>query len=99
MYKVCVIEDETIIRKGLIKAINWEKYNCRVVAEAGNGKEGLRVIAVAIKQLDEIPANPNCDELENDLTFVGIIGIEDNISPKAASLLTTNYLKMPYLGL
>ncbi len=47
-------------------------------------KEGLRVIAVAIKQLDEIPANPNCDELENDLTFVGILGIEDNISPKAA---------------
>ena len=47
-------------------------------------KEGLKVIAVAIKQLDEIPANPNSDELENELTFVGIIGIEDIISPKAA---------------
>ena len=47
-------------------------------------KEGLKVISVAIKQLDEIPTNPNSDELENDLTFVGILGIEDNISPKAA---------------
>ena len=47
-------------------------------------KEGLKVISVAIKQLDEMPANPNSDELENDLTFVGILGIEDNISPKAA---------------
>lgn len=47
-------------------------------------KEGLRVIAVAIKQLEEIPANPNSDDLENELTFVGILGIEDNIAPKAA---------------
>ena len=28
-------------------------------------KEGLKVIAVAIKQLYEIPANPNFEELEN----------------------------------
>ncbi len=47
-------------------------------------KEGLKVIAVAVKQLYEIPANPNFEELENELTFVGIIGIEDKISPKAA---------------
>lgn len=49
-------------------------------------KEGLRVIAVAVKHLSEIPANPNSEELENDLTFVGIIGIEDNISAKAAKV-------------
>lgn len=49
-------------------------------------KEGLKVIAVAIKQLDEIPVNPTCEELENDLTFVGVLGMVDNISPKAAKL-------------
>lgn len=49
-------------------------------------KEGLKVIAVAIKQLDEIPVNPNPEDLENDLTFVGIIGIVDKIAPKAARL-------------
>ena len=49
-------------------------------------KEGLKVIAVAIKQLEEIPANPNPEDLENDLTFVGIIGIVDKIAPKAARL-------------
>ena len=52
----------------------------------GFAKEGLKVIALAIKQLDEIPANPNFDELENELTFVGILGIEDRIAPKAAKV-------------
>lgn len=37
----------------------------------------LKVIGVAIKPLDDIPANPNSDELENGLTFVGFVGIED----------------------
>ena len=46
---------------------------------------GLKVIAVAIKNLDDIPANPNSDELENGLTFAGIIGFEDSIDPVAVS--------------
>lgn len=49
-------------------------------------KEGLKVIAVAIKPLSEIPANPNSDELENELTFVGILGIEDGIDRTAVAL-------------
>ncbi len=49
-------------------------------------KEGLKVIAVAIKPLSEIPANPNSDELENQLTFVGILGIEDGIDRVAVAL-------------
>ena len=47
-------------------------------------KSGLKVMAVAIKQLDEIPANPNSEELENELTFTGIIGFEDQIDAHAA---------------
>ena len=44
MYKVCIIEDETIIRKGLLRAIDWKALDCKVVAEACNGKEGYKVI-------------------------------------------------------
>lgn len=39
--------------------------------------EALRVICIAIKPLDTIPANPNPDEIENDLRFVGLIGLMD----------------------
>lgn len=40
-------------------------------------EESLRVVAIAIRQLDEIPANPNADDIENDMIFVGLIGLED----------------------
>ena len=39
--------------------------------------EGLKVMAVALKPLDEIPAIPNSDELENELIFVGILGFDN----------------------
>jgi len=47
--------------------------------------QGLKVIAVAIKPLSEIPANPNAEELENGLTFAGILGFEDSVDPVAIS--------------
>ncbi len=50
-------------------------------------KEGLKVIAIAIKHLDEIPANPNSDELEFDLSFAGIIGFEDCIDKETVFLV------------
>lgn len=41
------------------------------------GKEALRVLAVAIKKVDGIPSSPNSEDLENDLTFIGLIGMID----------------------
>ena len=47
------------------------------------GKEALRVLAVAFKQLDEVPANPTSDELENGLVFAGLVGMIDPPRPEA----------------
>ena len=44
MYKVVVVEDEKIIRKGLIYSIHWEEFGCSVVGEARNGIEGIDAI-------------------------------------------------------
>lgn len=44
MYKVLVVEDEAIIRQGLIQSIDWEAHDCRIVAEAKNGIEALKQI-------------------------------------------------------
>ena len=41
------------------------------------GKDALRVLAVAYKILDEVPQNYTSETLENDLTFVGLIGMID----------------------
>ena len=40
MYKVVVVEDEEIARKGIIFTINWEALNCMIAGEAANGEEG-----------------------------------------------------------
>lgn len=44
MYKVLIVEDEDIIRKGLTFMVDWLKVNCVVVGEATDGVEGLSKI-------------------------------------------------------
>ena len=40
-------------------------------------EEGLRIVCIALKTLEEIPANPTADDIENDLIFVGLIALDD----------------------
>lgn len=44
MYKVVIVEDEYIIRKGLVYGFPYENHGCLVVGEAANGEEGARLI-------------------------------------------------------
>lgn len=39
MYKVIVIDDEMLVRRGIVMETDWQALNCVVVAEAGNGIE------------------------------------------------------------
>ncbi len=45
--------------------------------------DALRVLAVAYKEIDEVPANPTSEELENGLTFMGLVGMIDPPRPEA----------------
>lgn len=42
MMKVLVVEDEEMIRKGIVLAVDWTALDCVVVGEASNGEEGLQ---------------------------------------------------------
>ena len=44
MYKVLIIDDEPIIRKGLKNIINWKNFGCEVVGEAADGLDGTELI-------------------------------------------------------
>lgn len=44
MFKVLIIDDEPIIRKGLKNIINWKNYDCEVCGEAADGLEGCELI-------------------------------------------------------
>jgi two-component system response regulator YesN len=39
-----VVEDEAIVRKGLVMTTPWENYNCTVIGEAENGLAGIDLI-------------------------------------------------------
>ena len=46
-------------------------------------KNALRVLAVGYKEIAEIPAVPTSEELENGLTFMGLVGMIDPPRPEA----------------
>lgn len=44
MYKVLVVDDEKIVREGIVLGIDWASLGCMVIAEAKNGNEGIEAV-------------------------------------------------------
>ncbi|HHX56554.1 MAG TPA: HAD-IC family P-type ATPase, partial [Clostridiales bacterium] len=88
MTSVNTINGKTIvIVKGAIdvlvdRCINGNIEKAKETAE-NMSKDALRVIAVAYKEVDSISAEPTIDELENGLTFMGLVGMIDPPRPEA----------------
>lgn len=51
--------------------------------------QALRVLAVAYKEIDTIPQSVTSEELENNLTFMGMVGMIDPPRPEAKAAVTT----------
>lgn len=65
MYKILIVEDEELIRRGLVYTIDWLKMNCTVSGEADDGEKGLQKI------LYEKP-----DIVITDIRMPGLTGLE-----------------------
>lgn len=52
-------------------------------------RDALRVLAVAYKEVEALPENPVSQELENDLTFLGLVGMIDPPRPEAKAAVAT----------
>lgn len=46
-------------------------------------ESALRVLAIAYKVIDNVPQNPTSEEMENGLTFMGLVGMIDPPRPEA----------------
>ncbi len=52
--------------------------------------EALRVVCIAIKPLEEIPANPSAELIEKSLTFVGLLGLDDPLRISTIDAIKSN---------
>lgn len=44
MIRVMVVDDEPIIRKGIVNLIDWSAFGCEVVSEAASGLDALEYL-------------------------------------------------------
>ncbi len=65
MYRVLIVDDEPLIRQGLVSLIDWAALGCQVAAQAENGQEALAM-------LTEQPA----DIVVCDIRMPGMDGLE-----------------------
>lgn len=69
------------IVKGAVESVvpNCVGCNKEAILEINENlaNEAFRVVCIAMKPLDVIPANPSADDVETELTFVGLIALDD----------------------
>ena len=58
------------------RCIKGNLENAKFITEQMS-ENALRVLAIAYKEINEIPENPTSEELENGLTFMGLVGMID----------------------
>lgn len=105
MYKVLIVEDEDIIRKGLMFMVNWQEAGCVVAGEAADGREGLAKIRETrpdIVLVDiNMPVLDGLEMLEQSIKECGYDAIivsgysEFEYARKAITLGVTEYLLKP----
>ena len=64
------------------RTVSGDMVSARKVCEQMS-QEALRVLAIAYKEIDEIPQNLVSEQLENGLTFMGLVGMIDPPRPEA----------------
>lgn len=44
MLKVLIVDDEALVRRGIVLGVDWASMGCVVVGEAANGEEGIAAV-------------------------------------------------------
>lgn len=105
MLKVAIVEDEDIIRKGLVYTIDWLSMNCMIVGDAPDGVEGLKLIQAQKPDLVitdiKMPMMDGLEMLQEALKFHQFYSIiltsysEFEYAKQAISIKVFEYLLKP----
>ena len=91
MYKVLIIDDESIIRKGIKNIINWKQLDCEVCGDASDGIEGIELIKMHRPEI-----------IITDIRMPGLDGISmikqaKGILPGSKIIILTGYRDFDYV--
>ena len=107
MYKVIVIDDEMLVRRGIVMETDWQGLNCVVVAEAGNGIEGLEAVRkyhpdllicdIRMPKMDGIEMLKELRAEGNDVSVIFLTAYSEfSYAQSALKLLASDYLLKPF---
>ncbi len=94
MYKVLIIDDDKLARRGIISMLPWDKYGMTVVGEAQNGEQALdflermqadiAFVDLDMPVMDGISFMEKCNSLFPELLFVVLTFHEDFLYVQSA---------------
>jgi Response regulator containing CheY-like receiver domain and AraC-type DNA-binding domain len=109
MFRVVIVEDEELVRKGLVHVTNWKEMDCMVVGEAKNGEEGINIIRrikpdivisdVRMPRLDGISMIRSLMEEDNDsnIYYILLTAYSDfEYARNALKLGISDYILKPF---
>lgn len=106
MHRVLIVDDEPLIRRGLIETIDWEELGFEVADEAGNGEVALEMVRklrpellitdIKMPIMDGIRLMEAIRKEEHKLRIIVLSGYNDfEFLRKAIQLNVDNYLLKP----
>lgn len=87
MFKVMIIDDEPIIRKGIKNILNWKQFGCEICAEASDGEEGkilikkylpdILITDIRMPEVDGLTMISDIKDLVPDCKIIVLTGYRD----------------------
>lgn len=107
MTKIVVIDDETVVRNGIVLETDWESIGCEVVGEASNGVEGLEVIEkyhpdiiisdIRMPVMDGLEMLKNLREKGNNAYVIFLSAYNDfSYAKEAIKYIASDYILKPF---
>lgn len=87
MFKLIIVDDEIVIRKGLSNVIDWDEYGIEIVGLASNGKEALEMVVdkkpdiiisdIRMPEMDGLDLLKDIKELDMNIKSIVLSGYND----------------------
>lgn len=85
-----LMDISTHVRVGIENVPLDDEWQKRIEeANESLAKQGIRVLGVATKLLNEFPDDLQADDVEHDLTFIGLVGMIDPARPEVKDAVDT----------